>query len=176
MLFFHLTSTAEDRFFDGEWNPFPDDLYKLHTQDGCHDHEQVIIRSGTTLGDLFFATSCVVSDRLRHLLARANATGFASFPTPVIRDGQRIATFNGLIVKGRGGDLDVGRSGAVYGKGGALFGLSSVVMDERGWDGSDVFFVPGLGITLFISERIAAIVRETALKNVKLIEAADYRF
>lgn len=55
-------------------------------------------------------------------------------------------------------------------------GCRGVFMDLDKWDESDVFLVPGLGVTLCVSIRVAKLLSDAALTNIKLMQNDQYSF
>jgi hypothetical protein len=168
MLFFNVLPLGDPMFFDGEWDPFPEDLYAMHAEGRFVPGLQVVIRTGEILGDMISSTSNVVSPRFLDALRSCSASGYATRPVPLVKDGASIAEFALLHVFGRGGQFDDVRSNADRDAKGTLHGHSAVYMDESQWDGSDVFFIPGLGVCLFVSERVATALEKGKLLNVEI--------
>lgn len=52
-------------------------------------------------------------------------------------------------------------------------GYNYVFMDETQWDGSDVFAIPGLGIAMFVTERVKEAIDKAKLVNVVLTLNTD---
>jgi hypothetical protein len=166
--FYNVMPKQGTQFYDGEWSPYPKDALALHTLAEVPPDLHVKIVRGVRPGDAIFATGNVVSERFVGVLRECQATGFDVFPVPLIKKGIVVASFLGLRVLGRGGHFDPVRSNADMKEGGVAFGHSAVYMDESQWDGSDVFFIPGLGVALFVTERVAKVMKRANLLNVKL--------
>jgi hypothetical protein len=166
--FYDVMAKQGTQFYDGEWSPYPKDTLALHTLAEVPPDLHVKIVRGVRPGDAIFATANVVSERFVRVLRECQATGFDVFPVPLIKKGAVVASFLGLRVFGRGGPWDSVRSNADMHEGGVAFGYSAIYMDESQWDGSDVFFIPGLGVTLFVTERVANAMKRAKLLNVKL--------
>lgn len=139
------------------------------------DGLRVLVRTGTQPGDLIFTTPNVVSERFLGILRECNATGFDVFPVPLIKDGEQVALYYGLRVYGRGGEFDRVRSDADIGETGAIHGSAAVYMNEADWDGSDVFFIPGLGVELYVTERVALALKKAKLVNVQITLNSECR-
>lgn len=174
MEFYAIAAKQGTRFFDGEWHPYPADLYRLHTDPKVYAGERICIRTGKQPGDAIFATPNVVSDRFVKVLRECNASGFETFPVPLVRNNRQMAESYGLLVFGRGGPFDPVRSQAQM-SGQTVMGYCGVHMDVAEWDGSDVFFIPGLGIGLYVTSRVATAIRHAKLQNVKVTLNAECR-
>ncbi len=122
---------------------------------------------------MLFATSNVISPQFLDVLNTAGATGFHPFPVRLVRGASDLMVYHGLQITGRGGPFDPYRSSADI-RDGALFGHAAIYMVESKWDQSDLFFVPGLGIMLFCSERIGNMLRRARLPNVSLVDASQF--
>ncbi len=110
----------------------------------------------------------VWSTRLLDRIWEHAATGIVRYPIELTKDGQCIDGYEGIRVTGRGGTFDEARSQAVR-KGSALMRHKGVYMEETGWDGSDVFAIPGFGIEVFFSERLATAMKEFSFQGVELV-------
>jgi hypothetical protein len=107
------------------------------------------------------------------VLKRCKATGYATFPIDVWLHGStRVSGYVGVRVFGRGGAFDPKRSGAEY-LGNELISYHAVHMQEIGWDGRDVFAIPGLGTSVFVVERVAKELMKLKLKNVSLVKNTE---
>jgi len=168
MLFFDVSAKQGTQFFQGEWDPYPDDLHAVYLGAERPQPMHVKIRTGTRPGDMIFATPNVISERFLTMLRDCDATGYTTFPVALIKAGDCVANFFGLRVYGRGGSFDEARSKAYHGTAGALDGYDGIYMDESRWDGSDVFFIPGVGVSLYVTERVAEAIKKAKLVNVQL--------
>lgn len=168
MLFYDVDRKQGTQFFDGEWSPYPRDphAYFIDTELPAGTHVKVV--RGARPGDAIFATPNVVSHRFIEVLECCNATGYRTFPVPLVKNGVEVALFCGLRVHGRGGAFDPVRSNADMREGGISFGQSAVYMDETGWDGSDIFFIPGQGVSLFVTEKVGMAIKKAKLRNVQV--------
>ena len=175
MKFYRVRCKQGKQFFDGEWSPYPSDLMDLYgdasqpVPDGLH----VQVVRGTQPGDILFATCNVVSDRFVGILEEIGATGFRTFRVPLIKRRITVATYNGLKILGRGGPFDAIRSNAKIDEFGSVNGYSGIYMDESRWDGCDVFFIPGLSVSLYVTERVAHALQDARLLNVRLVENSE---
>jgi len=115
----------------------------------------------------------VWSTELVEVLQRAGATGYATYSIRLLRGRQRVPGYVGMRVFGKGGPFDPDRSGAEYCSDGGLIGYDRICMDESQWDGSDVFMIPGLGIGIFVVERVAEELMKLKLKNVSVRPADE---
>lgn len=174
--FYCISGGQGSQYWDGEWSPYPDDLQKFYSTTGLQSGHRVKVVRGTKPGDMLFATWCVISPAFHSLLIQNAATGFVSFEVPLVKGDLILAQYTGLVVHGKGGPFDPARSEADYSPSGALVGHSAVFMDSTKWDQSDVFFVPGLGISLFVSERIAMVIKRAKLKNVVITGNAELAY
>lgn len=168
MRFYDVKGKQGTQFFDGTWDPFPDDPHAFYfgTEVPAGTHIKVV--RGGRPGDAIFVTPNVVSERFVDVLKGCDATGYTTFPVRLVKNGDQVALFHGLKVYGRGGAFDPIRSNARLGSGGILFGHAAVFMDESGWDGSDVFFIPGKGVCLFVTERVGTAIKKAKLRNVSV--------
>jgi hypothetical protein len=89
---------------------------------------------------------------------------------------REVAVYHALRVSGRGGPFDARRSDEELDETGFRIGHSAIYMNESKWDGSDVFFIPGMGITLFVTERVAQAIRAAELTNVILTRNTECRY
>lgn len=128
---------------------------------------------GHRFGDIL--STAAWSAHLCERLREHHATGMSSYTIEVTRKKKSVEGYLGLIVNGTGGPFDEVRSGADR-RGSALFGHEAVFMDESQWDGSDVFTIPGLGTSIFVSQRIGESLREMPLRNVELVLNSVCRF
>ncbi len=174
MRFYSVRAMQGTQFYDGEWHPYPRDLYALYTGGKRPERLHVRVRTGTKPGDMIFATWNVVSEQFLALLRKHQATGFETFPVPLYKKGVEVGRFFGLIVHGRGGPFDPARSNADI-RDECVQGYSAVYMDETRWDGSDVFLIPGLGIGLYVVDRIGNAIRNAKLRNVSVTANSDCR-
>lgn len=175
MKFFGVTSRRGPQYYNGEFSPYPD-LSKLFLTPWLPSCVRVEIRTGTKPGDMMFSAFNVVSERFVAVLASCHATGYSTFPVEVRRSGQIIPGYYGLKLLGRGGPFDEVRSNVERSPDGeAIFGYSAVYMVEDQWDGSDVFAIPGLGIGLYVTERVAEGIRRAKLTNIRLTLNSECR-
>jgi hypothetical protein len=165
MRYYYLKQLGDEKYYGGAPVPYPPDLGVLVLgPDPPLGPVRYEMTTGTEVGDLMFPSLC--SDRLVAAFESCAATGYLTYPVQVLMGGEGIAGYQGLLVLGRGGPMDLERSGAKRESWG--WSHKSVQMDESRWDGSDVFSIPGMGITIFVSERVAQALREVQLRNVRL--------
>lgn len=173
MRFYRLSAGQATVFYNGDFAPPYPNLTELFLGTSIQEELSVVIRSGGRPGDMMFSCSNVVSDRLLDVLKGCSATGYQPFPVTVSA-GETNLAYWGLKLLGRGGPFDARRSEATYGPDGeALFGYSCIYMDEDRWDGSDVFAIPGLGIGMFVTERVKEALEKAKLRNVRLVLNTD---
>ena len=168
MEFYLVTAKQGPQFYQGELAPYPPDLVRFYTdvtyQPECH----IAIRGGTQQGDMVFAAFNCVSARFVGALARCGATGFVPVRIPLIQRGSILGDYYYLKVTGVGGAFDVARSRAKLSESGVVLGHSGVYMKESEWDGSDMFFIPGLGISLCVTYRVYTALLTARMRNVRL--------
>ena len=171
MIFYNVSGDQNPRYFDGEYHPYPvGGFARIYEGTQPVGPLAIRIREGREPGDMLFSTPNVVSPRFLDLLHSIKATGFTPVPVSLVKDGVTVATFYALRIHGRGGPFDPLRSGASYCKTNpsVLFGHKAVYMDNSQWDGSDLFLIPGLGVSLFVTQRVAQSIETASLKNVIL--------
>jgi hypothetical protein len=169
VLFYDLTETADERFYSAHPSPHPKDLQDLFfARENPPTSIAYDIKYGREPGDIL-SCSPVYSTRLVDALNRAGATGFSTYPVKVTRAGKAVPGFVGIRVTGRGGPVDEARSKLVRAESGRIKSHTGIYMDEAGWDGSDVFSIPGMGIMIFVTERVANELNKLDLKNMELI-------
>lgn len=172
--FYRIRRGKASGFFDAGPDPWPTDwldFLKRGPEPG------MIIRYDIDYGYKFtdiLSTAAWSEELVRHLEAM-DAIGIASYSVEVTRKKKPVEGYRGIIVSGTGGPFDEVRSGADR-RGSALFGHAAVYMDESQWDGSDVFTIPGLGTSIFVSQRIGETLREMPLRHVELVLNSEYRF
>jgi len=169
MEYYEIHGDQKPQYYDGEYHPYPARGFTA-VNDGEVDTSTLTIRirTGTRPGDMLFATANVVSARFVDVLTSLHATGYTTAPIRLVKDGATLATFYVLRIHGRGGPFDPVRSGPCYSKSNPtkVFAYEGAYMDESRWDGSDLFFIPGLGVRLFATERVAQAIKRARLKNV----------
>ena len=174
MRFYRVSGTYEGDFFDGEFQPYPDldalFLSSVIPHDSC-----ISIASGSRPGDIISSSFNVVSERFLAALEVCGATGFTAIPVKVVHGGTSIPGYSIIKLLGRGGAFDEERSEADR-QGSALFGYSGIYMDERQWDGSDVFAIPGLGIGMFVTEKVKESLERARLSGVEIVLNSECRF
>lgn len=171
MTYYSVSGGQGPQFFDGEFEPYPD-LTALFLGSALPDGLRVKLRTGSTPGDMIFATPNVVSQRFLDALVACNATGYQPLPVRVENDGVAVGNYYALKLLGRGGPLDEARS-EVTRFHGAVMSHNYTYMDEKAWDGSDVFAIPGLGIGMFVTERVHAALVNANLTNVQMVVNHD---
>lgn len=171
--FYQVMGGQDPQCYDGEFSaPYPN-LTALFLEENEPQGIGITIQQGTEPGDMIFASSNVVSERFLTTLQACSATGFRPFPVTVSAGTAKLPYW-GLKLLGRGGPFDDKRSNARYGPDGhCLFGYDYIYMDEERWDGSDVFAIPGLGIAMFVTERVKEAIENANLRNVQLTANTD---
>jgi hypothetical protein len=173
--FFRLAPKQGPQFYDGEFHPYPD-LGRLFLERGPIPTVHVEIRTGTRPGDMIFAAFNVVSSRFLDALQECRATGYETFPIELHKRGKLLDLYYGIRLLGRGGPFDKERSNADIRNGGTVHGYSAIHMDETQWDKSDVFAIPGLGISMCVVERVEEELRKAKLLNVRMTLNTECRF
>ena len=173
MRFFVLSCKMGKQFIDGNYGCWPD-MVTLFLSPAVPAELTLRILQGSELPDLICGGWHVYSQRFLDVLAACQATGYTSFPMRVVRGDLEIPGYFGVKILGRGGPLDAERSGVVWLPGGtAKAGLKAVYMKEEEWDGSDIFAIPGCGITMHVTERVAEAIRKARLTNIALIPNSE---
>lgn len=177
MRFFIVCPGQATQFYDGEFAaPYPDLGRLILTAWVPPQQLRVQVVRGGRLGDMLFAAFNVVSPRFVDVLRANQATGFGTAEVVLMKGDEILATYYVLKLSGRGGPFDPVRSHARYGPdgpSGAIFDYDGIYMNESNWDGSDVFAIPGLGIGIYVVERIAEAIRKAKLKNVVLTPSEE---
>lgn len=172
--FYQIGRGAISGYFGAAPDPWPED-YLCFLRHGPQPGTVVRydIDYGHKFGDVL--STAAWSTMLCEKLREHHATGIEYYPIEVTRKKKPVEGYVGIVVSGTGGPFDEVRSGADW-HGRALFGHDAVFMDESQWDGSDVFTIPGLGMCIFVSQRIGEALKDTPLRNVKLVLNSECRF
>jgi len=174
MDFYCVKYDVQPRYYNAAPDPYPDDWdVFLRSSTNPVSVVRYEIDCGRHPGDVL--STAAWSERMVNALKSHKMTGISSYPIEVYRKGKSLSGYVGIRVLGRGGPFDEIRSGAER-VGRALFGHEAVYMSEREWDGSDVFTIPGLGTTIFVSTRAAAVLKDVGLTNVTLVLNSECRF
>jgi hypothetical protein len=172
MCFYRVSPHAHPTYWWAEPDPYPEDMLNVFC--GRRNPAKTIryvIRCGRWPGHI--VGSAAWSVELIRALKRCKATGYATFPIEVWLHGVKpVPGYVGLRVFGRGGAFDPTRSGAEY-LGNTLIAYRATYMHESDWDGRDVFTIPGLGIGVFVVERVARELTRLKLKNVSLVKNTE---
>lgn len=173
MRYYEVTGGHLPQYYNGEFpQPYPN-LVDLFLGPDLPRELCIIVQEGKVPGDMLFSTPNVVSANFVNVLRSCHATGFQAFPVSLVR-GTTILTYWGLKLIGRGGPFDPKRSEAKYTPdGGAIIGYNCIHMDETQWDGSDVFAIPGLGISMYVTERVKEAFERENLLNVRMVLNTD---
>jgi len=175
--FYQVRETSHPRFFDCEVHPFPDDLEAVVLGPDLPKGLYVKAVCGREPGDLISAALWVFSKRFLDVLESCQATGYRACPIRIVdKKGHPLPDYFLLKLTGRGGPLDEERSGVIRGSSGAILGRTAVYMDESQWDGSDVFAIPGMGICMFVTQRIGEAIRKARLLNIDLVVNSEDSF
>jgi hypothetical protein len=179
MVFYEILGNQGAQFYDGEFSPYPMDLAAFVLDAKKPVGTSVKVVRGVRPGDMMFAAFNVVSDRLVDVLEAEAATGYRTHPIEVYNakaGGASIPGYWLLCPTGRGGPMDPVAMQVVWQRpGGAISNYNGIYMDEDKWDGSDVFAIPGLGIGIYVVERLALAMRKAKLRNVRLTCNTDCR-
>jgi len=135
---------------------------------------EVTIAGGERLPDLLGAGMLAgVSPRMASALQETMATGYSLTPLTMRHPqlGLSIDGYAALIVHGRGGPLDESRMLPISRSGDAILRCQGFYIHEDRWAGSDGFCIDGLGVSIWVTERVAqALLRvRPKLRNVELV-------
>ena len=129
-------------------------------------------------------SECLITDRVLDLFRKAEITGFKTKPVTVtgVKRGslKNVPRLHEMIVKGWGGEVRK-ESGITVkercpGCGRTLYGPVldwSKAIDERRWDGTDIFTLWPLPAYIFAAEPVASLNRENGLRGSGVIPIAD---
>lgn len=173
MRFHYLTMGMGHRYYEGCLRPYPDDLAAVILEPEMPTGMHAEITTGDRPADMLEFLFNVVSGRLIRVLEEVGATGFLACPLRVhlAKKDVWIPDYFLLKVTGRGGPMDWERSVARKEEWGTSY--RAVYMDESKWDGSDVFCMPGMGVSTYVTERIAEAIKRAKLTNVRLIPNSE---
>ncbi len=168
------------RFFEIHWHAHPSYWWAnppdvedwLALAQGSYRPRRTLlyrVQGGYLRGDVI--QELVWSAKLTRILKELRATGYDNYHVRVLHKSRPISGYYGIAVRGRGGEFDARGSEATYVEH-QLNSYKRIRMKENDWDGSDVFMVPGLGLSVFVVERIAVALKEIRLRNVS-IKAAE---
>ena len=132
------------------------------------------IVAGKRPGEIMSSGS-VWSDRLIDILQSLGATGFHTHAIEIVHGAKRMTGYHGVRITGRGGPFDDARSDVDRQDGGIIYGHSAIYMDERSWDGSDVFTIPGLGMNIFFARPVAEVLMKEKLRGITLTLNSECR-
>lgn len=133
----------------------------------------VVVDFGRKPGDMI--APLVWSTRIVTELRALEASGFETFPVRVKLKRVELPDYVGVRVTGKGGDLDLERSGAKVGTSGRIVYCEHGVYLKPGLvSDSDVFFIPRLGTNVFITSRLARRLSRLALKNCSVDPASEF--
>jgi hypothetical protein len=176
MKFYCVHPGFATQFFDGEYDPYPDLDELVFGASPLPGLEIEIVR-GTRPGDMIFAAFNAVSHRFTQVLEECRATGWSAYPVAarLMKTGTIVAEYQVLKLLGVGGPLRYVSTQVVGDDYGTRYSkVRGVFMDESKWDGSDVFAIPGMGIHIFVSERVTGALRKAKLKNVRIVPNDEY--
>jgi hypothetical protein len=172
--FYEVQPHAHPTYFWSEAHPLPKDYVRLLTSKTTPRRRPVFrANTGRFKGDVI--ASIVWSRRLGNVLSESKATGVATYPVKVMRGRQQLDGYVALRVFGKGGPFDDKRGKATYWKDGSIWSYDGIYMDESQWDGSDVFTIPGLGIGIFIVERVVKELEKIKPTNVSFTLSIECR-
>jgi hypothetical protein len=159
MLFFLLIESGRTTWLAGSLAPLSTDAWVdiVHGRRRPKGTLEVGTAGGERLADLaMFGLMYALSPRMLAVLRSISASGYSTLPI-LLKHGPTgcvIHGYEGLIVHGRGGPLDPIRSEAVYEEGALMQGVGHYIYEDR-WDGSDIFCIEGLGVSVWVTERVA---------------------
>jgi hypothetical protein len=90
MSFFRVGAGQSAQCYAGEWDPYPRDLYALHTDGPIPEGMTIGIRKGRKPGDMILGAFGVVSTRFVSVLKSIGATGYTTFPAPLTKRGREV--------------------------------------------------------------------------------------
>jgi len=133
--------------------------------------------------DTGWAGLYLISDKMKDILEDNNLIGWEAFSVKILdKYKQEIQNYHGLSITGRCGPIDYSKSEIIEKR---LVPNGPLVKYYKGmhigldkWDGSD-FFIPEKDFDIIITQRVANILKENKLTNIKLenianIEIDDY--
>ncbi len=134
---------------------------------------EINIAGGERLPDLLGAGMLTaLSPRMASTLHALAATGYTLVPLMLRHPalGISIDGYSALIVHGRGGPLDEDRMQPIKRSGNAILSCQGFYIYENRWDGSDIFCIDGLGVSIWVTERVAEALEKVRprLRNVVL--------
>ena len=174
MRFYQFSALAHPRYLWAEPEPMPADvrtLYLRKTAPKPPPQFSVVCgrERGHALGSFLWDRAIVEA------LETAQAAGFGSYPARVKWGRTGIRDVFGIHLFGAGGQFDTRASGAKWSESGVWY-HRAVYMDTSKWDGSDVFTIRELGMSVFLSERAAAPLLKMKLRNCQLTLNSECRF
>lgn len=152
----------------GEWVPSEPIMFLPH-----------LGRIPTDLVSASSAMVSLISEKFRRILVEHSISGWRTFPAEVYgADGKLLPGYHGLAIAGRCGEIDETKSRLTNVK---LPGMvrpmrmiTGMFFVPESWDGSDIFLSPGKGFK-FCTERVAEIIKEAKITNVRLTLASEYQ-
>lgn len=174
MFFFRLGMTGVQTWISG-WS----DKVNRHCQEivcGRMSPElpvELVIAGGERLPDLLCGSGlCAVSPRMLNALQSVSATGYSTIPIVLTHPllGCTVEGYSGLVIHGRGGPLDESRMQPVKKSGTAIISCQGFHIYEDRWDGSDLFVIDNLGVSVWVTERVATALSKCRpkLRNLSL--------
>lgn len=109
----------------------------------------------------------VWSDRFIQALENVRATGFTPYRIKVTLKGKLIPGYSGYRISGRGNPIDKPRSN--WKQKGTLEAYRGLWMLNDEWDGSDVFAIPNMGISVYLSARVAEMLLHTTWSGIEFL-------
>ncbi len=174
MRFYVISGGQGKQFFDGEYHPYPHDFGPLILDPNTPVDVCVRVVRGGRPGDMMFAAFNVVSQRFVEVLQGCQAAGYSAHPIRVVlahRGDVECGGYFLIKVQGRA-VLDAHQSGLRYLASGTPSGWDRLHIDEKTWDGSDVFAVGTgentFGVGMHVVEHVADALRRAKLRNVIL--------
>ena len=98
-----------------------------------------------------------ISPRVLDVFKKENVTGFDAVPVVIHHElvGCSISGYRAIIVNGRGGPLNEAAMQPVARSGDSILSCQCTQIFENLWDKTDVFLIDGLGVSLWVTERVA---------------------
>jgi hypothetical protein len=119
----------------------------------------------------------LISESLRRLFVNRRYSGWKSFEAPILKDGEVLCKYHGLVVTGKSGPIDNSLSKRVVypspvPEGNEHEGLQGLYFPINSWDGSDIFSPQG---TMFVmaTQRVRDSIEEYGATGVELTAISD---
>jgi hypothetical protein len=135
---------------------------------------EMTILEGERFPDLLSAKLFLtaVSPRMLDTLREISATGFSTHPLTLKHPGlgYTVQGYSLLIVHGQGGPLNEQQMEPIERSGDAIISCQGFYIFEDKWDGSDFFTIDSLGFSIWVTERVAKVLKKCKpkLRHVSL--------